>query len=83
MNDLLFELAGNQKEMNFNMLGAKTGLDSKEMARAIFSQKMQQILKIDIWTALKHRMVGTPSYLIDGKVYQGQLPPGILEKLIG
>jgi protein-disulfide isomerase len=83
MNDLLFELAGNEKEMNFDMLGVKIGLNSKELARAIFSQKMQQILKIDIWTALKHRMVGTPSYLIDGKVYQGQLPPGILKKLTG
>ena len=82
MNDLLFELAGNEKEMNLNKLASKTSLDSKGLARAIYSQKMRQKLKIDIWTALKARMIGTPSYLIDGKVYQGQLPPEILKKVL-
>jgi protein-disulfide isomerase len=82
MNDLLFELAGNEKEMNLTKLASKTSLDSKGMARAIYSQKMRRKLKIDIWTALKFRMVGTPSYLIDGKVYQGQLPPEIFKKVL-
>jgi len=82
MNDLLFDLAGNEKEMNLKNLAAKTGLASDNLAHAINSQRMQQRLKIDIWTALKFRMVGTPSYLIDGKVYQGQLPPEIFKKVI-
>jgi len=82
MNDLLFELAGNEKEMNLNKLASKTSLDSKGLARAIYSQKMRQKLKIDIWTALKFRMVGTPSFLVNGKVYQGQLPPEILKKVL-
>jgi protein-disulfide isomerase len=82
MNDLLFELAGSEKEMNLTKLASKTSLDSKGMARAIYSQKMRRKLKIDIWTALKFRMVGTPSYLIDGKVYHGQLPPEIFKKFL-
>jgi 2-hydroxychromene-2-carboxylate isomerase len=82
MNDLLFELAGNEKELNLNKLASKTSLDSNGLARAIYSQKIRQKLKIDIWTALKFRMIGTPSYLIDGKVYQGQLPPEILKKVL-
>ena len=82
MNDLLFELAGNEKELNLNKLASKTSLDSNGLARAIYSQKIRQKLKIDIWTALKARMIGTPSYLIDGKVYQGQLPPEILKKVL-
>lgn len=82
MNDLLFELAGNEKEMNLNKLASRTGLDSKGLARAIYSQKIHQKLKIDIWSALKFRMVGTPSYLVDGKVYQGQLPPETFKKII-
>jgi uncharacterized membrane protein/protein-disulfide isomerase len=82
MNDLLFELAGNEKEMNLTELAFKTSLDSKGMARAIYSPEIRQRLKIDIWTALKRRMTGTPSYLIDGKVYHGQLPPEILKKFL-
>jgi protein-disulfide isomerase len=82
MNDLLFELAGNEEELNLTKLASRTSLDSKGLAHAIYSQKMRQKLKIDIWTALKARMTGTPSYLIDGKVYQGQLPPEIFKKFL-
>jgi len=82
MNDLLFDLAGNEKEINLKKLAAKTGLESERLARAVNSQSMRQRLKIDIWTALKLRMVGTPSYLINDKVYQGQLPPEIFKKVL-
>ena len=82
MNDLLFDMAGNEKEMNLEKLAARTGLESERLARAVNSQNMRQRLGFDIWTALKRRMVGTPSYLIDGKVYQGQLPPEILKKVL-
>jgi uncharacterized membrane protein/protein-disulfide isomerase len=83
MNDLLFELAGNQKKMHLNELASKTSLDSRRLVGAIYSPEIRQKLKIDIWTALKFRMVGTPSYLIDGKVYQGQLPPEIFKQILG
>jgi len=43
---------------------------------------MRQRLKIDIWTALKLRMVGTPSFLVNGKVYQGQLPPAVFKNIL-
>ena len=80
MNDLLFELAGKRREMDLQNLASQTGLDSKELIRAVNDPITRQKLKIDIWTALKHRMTGTPSYLINGKVYQGQLPPFVLKK---
>jgi predicted DsbA family dithiol-disulfide isomerase len=83
MNDLLFDLAGKEKELNLENLAAKTGLESAKLARALNSQGMQQRLKIDIWTALKLRMVGTPSFKVNGKAYQGQLPPEIFKKVLG
>ena len=83
MNDLLFDLAGNEKEMNLEILAAKTGLESEKLAYALNSQSMHHRLKIDIWTALKNRMVGTPSFQVNGEVYQGQLPPEIFKKILG
>ena len=82
MNDLLFELAGNEKEMDLKKLASNTSLDSKELASAIYSQQVRRRLRIDIWTALKRRMIGTPSFLVNGKVYQGELPPEIFKKII-
>ena len=82
MNDLLFDLAGNEKEISLKKLAARTGLESERLARAVNSQSMRQRLKIDIWTALKLRMVGTPSFLVNGKVYQGQLPPAVFKNIL-
>ena len=82
MNDLLFDLAGNEKQINLKKLAARTGLESDRLARAIISQSMRQRLKVDIWTALKHRMTGTPSFLVNGRVYQGQLPPEVFKNIL-
>jgi protein-disulfide isomerase len=82
MNDLLFELAGSKQEINLNQLAAKTNLDPERLSLAIHHPKINQRLKFDIWTALKNRIIGTPSYLVNGKVYQGQLPPEIFKQIL-
>ena len=68
--------------LNLKKLAAKTGLESERLARAVNSQSMRRRLKIDIWTALKLRMVGTPSFLVNGKVYQSQLPPEVFKNIL-
>jgi protein-disulfide isomerase len=40
------------------------------------------MLRKDIIDALKLGITGTPSFVIDGKVYQGQIPPEILKKIM-
>lgn len=82
MNDLLFDLAGKEKQISLKKLAARTGLESDKLARAIISQSMRQRLKVDVWTALKHRMTGTPSFLVNGRVYQGQLPPEVFKNIL-
>jgi hypothetical protein len=37
---------------------------------------------VDVWQGMKLRMTGTPSFLIDGKVYQGRIPPDIFKKVL-
>jgi protein-disulfide isomerase/uncharacterized membrane protein len=82
MNDLLFNLAGKEKQISLKKLAARTGLESDKLARAINSQSMRRRLKVDIWTALRLRMTGTPSFLVNGRVYQGQLPPEVFKNIL-
>jgi protein-disulfide isomerase len=37
---------------------------------------------LDIMYGLKNGIVGTPSYIINGKVYRGQIPPEILNSIL-
>jgi protein-disulfide isomerase len=39
-------------------------------------------LKKDILEGIKMGVRGTPSFVIDGKVYQGHLPPEILKSAL-
>jgi protein-disulfide isomerase len=44
--------------------------------------KIQSLLKKDIIDGLKLGVTGTPSFVIDGQVYQGQIPPEILKQVM-
>lgn len=82
MNDILFGIAGETHEVNVKDIATRTGLDYPELLRSTSNPKTLHQLKVDIWQGMKLRMTGTPSFLIDGKVYQGQIPAEILKKFL-
>ncbi|XOF33532.1 MAG: vitamin K epoxide reductase family protein [Candidatus Electrothrix sp. YB6] len=83
MNDLLYRLARNKiQEIPLQELADKTGLDKNEMAAALTHPGIAEMLRRDIWRGMKLGITGTPAFLIDGKVYQGNIPPDILKNII-
>ena len=82
MNDTLFGIAGETQKINFKDIANRTGLDYAELLNSISDPKGLHQLKVDIWKGMKLRMTGTPSFQIDGKVYQGQIPPEIFKKVL-
>ena len=82
MNDLLFKLDRSESEINLKTIAKRTGLDFKEMAWAINSKPIKDRLKLDIWTGMKKRILGTPAFIINGNVYSAQIPPEIIKKVI-
>jgi protein-disulfide isomerase len=82
MNDLLFELGTQGKDISINFLARKTGLDPRKLSMARYSRKARRWLTADIWKGMKLRILGTPGYLINGQVYQGYIPPEIIRKAI-
>lgn len=79
MNDLLFSMAGKKKAIRVEALAEELDLNSAELAQAVESRKIRYRLQKDIFFGNKLGISGTPAYVIDGKVYLGQIPAEVLK----
>jgi protein-disulfide isomerase/uncharacterized membrane protein len=82
MNDRLYEAVNDMQMIAINKLALETGLDARELSAALRHQPYRQMLTRDIREGMKHKITGTPSYLIGGKVFQGGIPAEILKSII-
>ncbi len=82
MNDLLYGVAGQKKPIGTKELAKKLSLDSTDLARALNDRTIRLRVKHDIYSGNKWGITGTPAYVIDGEVYQGQIPPEIIKKVL-
>ena len=82
MNDLLFSLARKRKPIKIKELADKVKLDYRELRASLHNKEIFDMLGIDIWDGYKLGITGTPAYVIDGKVYQGNIPPEIIRRAI-
>lgn len=82
INDLLYALMRNKvQEIPLQKIADKTGLDRNELSAALSHPDIAELLRRDIWQGMKLGITGTPAFLIDGQVYQGNIPPEILKKV--
>jgi protein-disulfide isomerase len=82
MNDLLFEIGGRQKQIDLNRVAQKTGLETVDLVRALEAPVIRNKLSRDVWRGMKLRILGTPSFVIDGKIYAGNIPADVLQKYL-
>jgi protein-disulfide isomerase/uncharacterized membrane protein len=79
MNDILFSMAGEVKQINIRSLATDVGIDQDALVNSINDQNVRQRLAHDIIDGLKLQIDGTPAYVINGNVYLAQLPPEIIK----
>ena len=82
MNDLLYGIGGQKKPIGTKELAKILDLDSNELARALNDRIFRLRVKHDIYSGNKLEITGTPAYVIDGEIYQGQIPPEIIRKIL-
>jgi uncharacterized membrane protein/2-hydroxychromene-2-carboxylate isomerase len=85
MNDLLFDVARQKEAVNILDLAQKTGIADDEIKQALRDPQLWQKLRLDIQAGLSYNMTGTPGFVINGKLYMGQIPENIFREhgLIG
>ncbi len=82
MNDVLFKMAGHVDYIDMKKLAQRTGVDYGKLIYATTNGMNRYRVKHDIAIGLKLGITGTPGYLIDGKVYLGQIPAEIISSVL-
>ena len=82
MNDLLFAKGATGQRIRLKDIAEETGMDLQLLAAALKHEPYQRHLLTDIRHGMKLRIVGTPSYLINGRVYEGNIPAEILKPFL-
>ncbi len=76
-NDYLFDHGRDEAPITAESLAKVLNLDAANL-RQCADKAGAEIVKQDIEEGLQLRIEGTPSFLVDGKVYKGQLPESML-----
>lgn len=79
MNDLLFQIDHSKGSIDLNEIAVKIDLKPEELAWALEQKEIRLHLKRDIALAVKAGVTGTPSYIINDKLYLGTIPLDILK----
>lgn len=79
-NDLLYEIGRNKQTFDIKTVAEKTDIPVEELAWALESKQVKEILRYDIWQGMKLGITGTPAFVIQDKVYTGMIPMEILKE---
>ncbi len=82
MNDLLFGLQHGTTP-DPGQLATDAGLNATRFLDCIDAPAAAAHVQADVQEGLKLRISGTPTFIIDGQTYVGQIPPDVLEKYLG
>ncbi|MCP3940840.1 MAG: thioredoxin domain-containing protein [Desulfobacteraceae bacterium] len=78
VNDFLYHYDMSKGAIYLRQIAQESNLDLAALQTGIRDPKIKQKLEKDILSGLKKGISGTPSYIINNKVYAGQIPPDIL-----
>lgn len=82
VNDLLFQIASQKQDFNTRTIAKVMGVPVGELSAALNDKYLRLRLKQDIAIGIDKGITGTPSFIIDGQVYMGTVPRGVLEKIL-
>ena len=82
VNDYLFSIAGHGARIDINEIAAKSGLNVSKIKDALNDPDIRQKLMQDIQQGLKFGLTGTPSYVIEDRVYHGMIPAEVFNKVL-
>jgi protein-disulfide isomerase len=83
VNDALYQAAQSQKDsIEIEVFARLMQISAEQLATEMFKEKTLRFLQHDMVQGLQHGITGTPSFVVDGKVYQKSLPSELLEEII-
>lgn len=80
-NDYLYQYNIGQGAIFLAEIAEANGMDLDKMRTGIHQDDVRIKLARDIQSGLKNRITKTPSYVIDGNLFEGRIPPRLLKLL--
>lgn len=83
VNDALYKAGQSKQEtLQLDQFAKLMDMRPQELASEMFTEKTLRHLQHDIVEGLKHRITGTPTFVVNGKVYTKTLPTELLQEMI-
>lgn len=82
ISDLLFFQVTDRKRIRIAEIAEAAGMDPQSLSAALQHEPYRRHLQKDIRDGMKLGITGTPSYFINGRVYEGRIPAEVLKPLI-
>jgi uncharacterized membrane protein/predicted DsbA family dithiol-disulfide isomerase len=82
MNDVLYELGARGQDIDLREVADRTDAKPRELSAALEHAYYRERLRVDVAAGMKLRILGTPSFLVEGNVYQGSIPAEVLDDIL-
>lgn len=83
VNDALYEAVQNKQDsIKIDEFAELMNITTQTLVAEMYAEKTLKHLQHDIMQGLQYGITGTPSFVINGKVYQKNLPPELLQVMI-
>jgi len=80
INDYLYHYTID-KAIYLNQIAQESGLDLPRLKKGVYDPETLKKLQGNILSGIINNISGTPSYIIDNKIYAGQIPSDILNSI--
>ena len=77
INDVLFNISRETESITIRDLAKQAGLSLEDVKPVAQESALWKKLQQDIEAGIEYQLSGTPGFIIDGKVYTGQIPASI------
>jgi protein-disulfide isomerase len=82
MNDLLYEIPKDVKTLDIRDLARKSGVRFEGLASAPENRFFYRRIKRDVFKGIELGVMGTPTYEVDGNLYEGRIPVQLIKNVI-
>jgi protein-disulfide isomerase len=82
MNDLLYDIPKDVKTLDIRDLAQRSGVSFEGLAASPDIRRARYKIKWDVFKGIELGVTGTPTYEVDGNLYEGRIPVQLIKNVI-
>jgi protein-disulfide isomerase len=82
MNDLLYEIPKDVKILDIKDLARRSGVRFEGLAASPNIRRVRYKIKWDVLKGIEIGVTGTPTYEVEGNLYEGRIPIEIIKRIL-